>query len=345
MKVLVASEAISPAIERTRRFLFRPFQWGLYLKLAVVACISEGFAGSFNFSFHQTSSFDTSATMPSTLSDELIVLLMLAILACIAIGIAIFYLVTRLRFAFFHCVAHQTKEIRPAWRLYRPQAWRFFKMNLLIAAIFFGVFVLAALPFGFGFYRIYASSKPDGQFDVGSFFLLLLPFIGIVILLCLAAVVVDAVMRDFILPHMAIEDLSFCKAWAVVKARIGTEKGSFAFYLFLRLILPALAVMALFFVAAIPLLIVFGMLALSEAGLNAIRENTAGAVALCCIVFEILLGALAASFGLFVAVCLGGPIATWTRNYALLFYGGRYQALGDILAPPPTDAPAGQEAA
>jgi len=40
-------------------------------------------------------------------------------------------------------------------------------------------------------------------------------------------------------------------------------------------------------------------------------------------------------FGLLVAFSLGGPIATWIRNYALLFYGGRYQALGDILFPPP----------
>ncbi len=284
------------------------------------------------------------AISPFTLSDELIALLMLAVLLCIAIGIAIFYLATRLRLAFDHCVARQTQEIRPAWRLYRPQAWRFFKMNLLFGIIFFCAFVLVALPFCFGFYRIYASSKPDGQFDAGSFFLLLLPFIGIVICLCLAAVVVDAVLRDFILPHMAVADVSFRQAWELVKARIGAKKGSFALYIFLRLILPTLAVMALFIAAAIPLAIVFGMLALSEAGLNAMRENAAGVGAIIWIFFEILLGALVTSFGLFVAVCLGGPIATWTRNYALLFYGSRCQALGEILAPPPADAPAGQEA-
>jgi hypothetical protein len=269
---------------------------------------------------------------------------MLAILFCIAIGIVIFYLATRLRFAFFHCVAHQTKEIRPPWRLYRPQAWRFFKMNLLVAIVFLCAFVVVALPFCFGFYRIYASSTPDGQFDVAGFFLLLLPFIGIVTCLCLVAIVVDAVMRDFILPHLALEDLSIRKAWAVVKARIGAEKGSFAFYILLRLILPALAVMALFAAAAIPLMIVFGMLALSDAALDAIRQNAAGVGALVCIFLEILFGLLVSAFGIFVAVCLGGPIATWTRNYALLFYGSRYQALSDILSPPSPDAPAAQEA-
>jgi hypothetical protein len=46
-------------------------------------------------------------------------------------------------------------------------------------------------------------------------------------------------------------------------------------------------------------------------------------------------GIVGVSLGLLVAFSLGGPIATWIRNYALLFYGGRYQALGDLLDPPP----------
>ena len=40
MKVFSASQAISPAIERTKNYLFRPFAWGTYLKLSVVACIT-----------------------------------------------------------------------------------------------------------------------------------------------------------------------------------------------------------------------------------------------------------------------------------------------------------------
>jgi hypothetical protein len=40
------------------------------------------------------------------------------------------------------------------------------------------------------------------------------------------------------------------------------------------------------------------------------------------------------------AICVGAPVATWIREYALIFYGGRYQALGDALYPqalqPPT---------
>ena len=37
---------------------------------------------------------------------------------------------------------------------------------------------------------------------------------------------------------------------------------------------------------------------------------------------------------MFIAVSVGGPLSIAIRNYALLFYGGRYRELGDILEPP-----------
>ena len=53
-----------------------------------------------------------------------------------------------------------------------------------------------------------------------------------------------------------------------------------------------------------------------------------GLVAVFRTAIEVLFGAIALGIGLLVAVGLGGPIATWTRTYGLMFYGGRYAALG-----------------
>jgi hypothetical protein len=36
----------------------------------------------------------------------------------------------------------------------------------------------------------------------------------------------------------------------------------------------------------------------------------------------------------FATICVGGPLSIAIRNYALMFYGGRYPALGSILSPP-----------
>jgi len=264
----------------------------------------------------------------------------IGVLVFIAICIYLSYLIIRLRFAYFHCLVNQTKEIRPGWRLYRTQGMRYFIASLIIGLIFLFVLVLVALPFVFGFYDLYQSSQAGEPFNVGGFVLLLLPLFGIIICFFLMAYVVNAVMHDFILPHMALENKSFIEAWEAVKPRIGAEKGSFALYLLMRLLVPMAAYIALFIVMIIPLVIVIVILALLVVGFHVLIENTTGVIAFIGIFIEVVLGLIGFTFVLLLGFCLGGPIATWIRNYALLFYGGRYQALGDLLYPPSPLPPA-----
>ena len=42
MRAFSAADSVSLAIQRTREFLFTPFRWGTYLKLGLVAIITEG---------------------------------------------------------------------------------------------------------------------------------------------------------------------------------------------------------------------------------------------------------------------------------------------------------------
>jgi hypothetical protein len=336
MNVFSATQAISPAIERTKNYLFRPFKWSTYLKLSVVASLTEG--GSSGFNSNIPSGNHTSSSLSSfpsfNLSSVVIALIVIGVLAFIALCIYLSYLIIRLRFAYFHCLAHQTKVIRPAWGLYRTQGMRYFIASIIIGLIFLFVMVLVALPFVFGFYRLYLSNQAGESLNVGVLLLLLLPFIGIVICLCLVAYAVNAVMHDFILPHMALENMRFSEAWEAVKPRIRAEKGSFALYLLMRAILPAAAYIATVIVMIIPLLVVIGILVLSGVGFHAAFENTTGVIAFIGIFIEVVLVLIGIAFVLLLGFSLGGPIATWIRNYALLFYGGRYQALGDILSPP-----------
>jgi hypothetical protein len=46
MNVFSAADAIAPAISRTNRFLFHPFRLGTFLKLSLVAVITEGMSGN-----------------------------------------------------------------------------------------------------------------------------------------------------------------------------------------------------------------------------------------------------------------------------------------------------------
>ncbi len=337
MRAISAVDSVSLAIQRTRDFLFRPFNWGTYLKLGLVAIVTEG-AGS-NFRSHTSGGHSTGhgpmIYSPFDIPAVWVAGIVAALLLAILLSLFVFYLITRLRFAFFHCLIHNTKEIRPGWWLYGSQAMRFFWLNVVVGFGFLLLVVLAALPFVAGFWRLFRETPPGGHPDIGLLVALVLPLIPVILLLVLVGIVADLVLRDWMLPHYALEDATAGEAWTEVWARIRAEKRQFLAYALLRVVLPTIAMVCLFFVLLIPGLMLAGSLAAVEFGIHSAFADATGAAALVGILLEVFFGVLAFGFALLFSICLGGPVSTGIREYALTFYGGRYQALGDILYPPP----------
>jgi hypothetical protein len=335
MRTISAADSVSPAIQRTRDFLFRPFSWGTYLKLGLVAIITEGLGGNLNSSSHNRQSSGQGPIINSPIfTPERIAVGVFALLLAMIVCLLVFYLITRLRFAFFHCLIHNTKEIRPGWRLYREQAARFFWMNIVVGFCFLLLTALIALPFISGFMRLFRESQHGGPFDFGLMLSLVLPLIPIILLLALAGVVVDLILRDCMLPHYALENATAGEAWSEVWDRITAEKRQFFVYALLRVVLPVIAMVALFLVLLLPGLALAGSLAAVEFGLHSAFADATGGSALVGVLLEVFFGVLAFGFAVLASICLGGPVSTAIREYALVFYGGRYQALGDILYPP-----------
>ena len=145
--------------------MFRPFELGTYLKLCLVAVITEGLGGNFNSipggggkaHGHTPPNPHPGATVHHV-SPEMIAMIVAAIALAIVVVIAIYYLITRLRFAFFHCLIRQTKEIAPGWYLYRNQANRFFVLNLVIGIIFLLMLGVIVLPFAIGIFHVFRAS-------------------------------------------------------------------------------------------------------------------------------------------------------------------------------------------
>ena len=69
------------------------------------------------------------------------------------------------------------------------------------------------------------------------------------------------------------------------------------------------------------------------AGLTALVVNTAGVAKVLLIIAESVVVLVGLGISLFVGLFVGGPVATAIRSYALVFYGSRYQLLGDLLYP------------
>jgi hypothetical protein len=338
MHALSAIDAISPAIQRTRTFLFQPFRMSTYLKLCLVACVTEASGGGFQASAppvphngHQGFNLHSSWT----LTPGWVATIVAGSVALIVLSCWLFYLITRLRFAYFHCLIHNTKEIRPGWHLYRAQASRFFWLNLLVGVVFLLVAGLIVLPFVAGFWNLFRDVPPGGQPSAGPLIFLILLLIPFIFLLVFAAIAVDLILRDLMLPHFALENATARRAWTAVRTRIRAEKGSFFVYALLRVVLPMAAFIAIVLVLIFPGILFFAAIAFAEIGIHAAFASAAGAIYAVGILLEVLIGAIAFFIVMLVGIGVSGPVGTAMRQYALLFYGGRYQPLGDLLWPPP----------
>lgn len=335
MLAMSAADAISPAIQRTRSFLFRPFRLETYLKLCLVALVTEGIGGNFHFSVpgghssNQQFNFYPAGTLTA---GRITALVAFAVVATV-LGCVLYYLITRLRFAYFHCLIHNTKEIRPGWRLYRAQATRFFWLNLVVGLCYLLAVALIALPFVAGFWKLARDTPAGGHADMGSVLALALPLIPLIALVVLTAFSIDVTLRDLMLPHFALENATAGEAWSAAWSHIKAEKGSFFVYALLRLVLPIAAMIGLFIVLIIPGFLFVSTVVMFEAGIHAAFSGAVVGIFL-----AVLTGLVAFGIALLVAIGVAGPLSTAVREYALLFYGGRYQRLGDILSPPPLSA-------
>jgi hypothetical protein len=341
MQPISAVDSVAPAVERTKQFLFRPFKWSTYLKLGLVAIITEGVGSNFHSSSPHVDhgggngEWHGPASFPPFFhpAPEMIAMFAAIALLGIFLSIFIFYLITRLRFAFFHSLIRNTNEIGPGWRLYRAQASRFFWLNIVVGICFMFVLVLVALPFAAGFWRLFQANQQGGHFDIGLFLALILPLIPIIILLVIAGALSDMILRDWMLPHIALENATAGEAWRQVRARIGAEKRQFLVYAILRVILPTIAAIGTFIVLAIPGLLLAGTIAAMEWGIHSAFTGSTGASWFVGVALEVFFGLVAFGFALLASICIGGPLSTGVREFALVFYGGRYKALGDILYP------------
>ena len=340
MQAFSAADLISPAIKRTKWFLFEPFRLSTFLKLCLVAVLTEGgTSGRFNIpgGSHSTTSSTTPSTTTSTitashfgLSPFEIALIAAIVVIGFGLLLVIGYLLTRLRFSLFHCLVSGTREIRPGWRLYEAQSWRFFLLNIAVGFAFLCAAALVAAAFFLSFVRMTRGLHAGSGALIG----LILPLIPVIILFVLVGFAIQIILNDLMLPHMALENTSAGEAWRQVQMRITREKGGFLLYTFLRMILPMAAILGAIMVLAIPAIIAVVVFAVPMAGLTSLMAGATGAGKLLFILLVTLIVLVAATVVILLGLCISGPIGIAVRNYALLFYGGRYQVLGDLLYPP-----------
>jgi len=155
----------------------------------------------------------------------------------------------------------------------------------------------------------------------------------------LLSLVVHVLTKDFVVPEMALENVTAFEGWRRLLPMLRSEKSSYAGYLGMKIVMAVAASVAVGILAVIVVLILlipvggFGVVAVilgKTAGLTWNLYTITLAVVVGCIVLAILL---------YVIALISVPTIVFFPAYSIYFFASRYPPLDALLHPPPIAAP------
>jgi hypothetical protein len=338
-----AADAITPALEHTKSQLFRPFRWPQWWRLALVGTLAgELSSGGVNLNiprFPATHSHGTSqeaflAALPPAFAEHPVLVAWL-ILALIVIGLVLIvvfsYILSVMRFILFDSVATRECHIRQGWRRRKQIGLRFFWWQISVAAISFVTFAISigvplALAWGQGWFDAPRDHLP--ALILGGFTFLILLFLEIA-----ALVLIRVVMKDFVVPQMALEGIGPVEGWRRILARMKSEKTGYAGYIGMKFVLALAA--AFLFTIVMLLAILLLMIPIAGVAIAAIFAGQAAGLtwSFFTIAIAVVYACVALAICIAAAALAGVPVIVFFPAYAMYFFAPRYPPLADLLWP------------
>ncbi|HWZ50839.1 MAG TPA: hypothetical protein VNW54_05185 [Granulicella sp.] len=331
MRTLSASEAIAPAVERTKAVLFQPFQIGRSWKLAATAYLAA--MGGLFLPMPLTALLQHGHGSSLAAAAVAVVLRWIFGLLGAAVLFVLFYIGARLQFARFDIVLRGEKMVAPLWRRYAPVAWRWIGLKLALSAVFLA---LAAVPLALVLPQLTARLQvAPGQRPSPHLLLSLLLFEAVIGLAIFAMMFCSSLLDDFVLPSIALEGTPLGEALRRFGALIRSETGPFFFYLFFKALLAIACVIAMEIVILLSELLAFIPLGLLGALGWLLLHHLGPSGHILMLAGGVVLVLLFAVFAFYASLGMAGASVLFFQAYALYFLGGRYPLLGDLLEPPP----------
>ncbi len=344
MTPLSPLDALGPAFRRTREVLATPFRLGFFLKIALIAALTQPSFYSAMISYpidgaqfaflphgghHSVGHF---VAAPGLAAFGLIALVVAGVIL-VALWIFFAYLYCRLRFTLFDLVVYKRGLVGKAWSAYGRQSWRYFGMVILVSLGFLVIAAIIVGPTLLNFIRAVRPLATSGG-NPNPFAMLgaMLPFLLAVIFVAALWAVVDSLMQDFLLPPMAIEDAPLESAFARFFSLLKQSFGAVIIYVLLRFAVGIGLSWILMLVLLAALIVVgFTIFGLGTLLYHALWASMVGQVI--CIALAIIVGLVVIAVYLMAIIAIYGISAVFKQSYAAYFFGGRYPALGDRLDP------------
>jgi hypothetical protein len=343
-----AVDAISPALQHTKRQLFQPFRFWQWTKLAVVGLLAGelGSSGGCNGNLSNLKNFPRGDTGHQFLQQDWSMpnlalyagLIAALVVSALVLGIILMYVSSVMRFILFDSILAGECRVGEGWGRRQGPGGRYFvwKLVYVVASmVVFGVLigVPAAFAFAAGWFK--EASEHMASLILGGIVL------GFVVFACaLIAAVIFVLTKDFVVPQMALEGIGAFEGWRRLWPMMNAEKGDYVIYVVMKIVMAIAAAVAvgivtlilgLFFVVPTAVLGVVGVMAGKSAGLT----WNAYTITLAVVVGLILLFTF-----LYLVSLVSVPVIVFFPAYSIYFFAGRYPALSRALYPAPaTPAP------
>src|SRR6185312_14295835 len=347
MNRLSAIDAFGPAFARVGAMLFRPFRLGVWLKMGLIGLLGGGAVvsgGGFNFRAPAMPRNAPHGDLPPNAEDLLRAIrsihladyfhiFMIAIAVIVVFALIFLYLFCRFRFILFDSVVAGLPDMTRGWRNYESQANRYFGFWLAFRLVTWGTLVLIV---GVPLWKAYKSGLFSGDNSLPIFFAIIASVALVALIVSIAFAIVSTLAKDFVMPVLALDDLSLGDAWSAVWRVAASEPGAWAAYMGMKLLCAIgswIGLSVAFVIAMLPAAILIGIPVGILVVLGVVAFKTIGAV-----VGIIICGiaVLLAVVGFFcLLLILTAPVSVFFTSYALYFFGGRYAKLAALLWPQP----------
>lgn len=337
-----AVDAFNPAFEHAKQQLLQPFRFGQWVRLAFVGLLAgeAGSGGGCNVNVpapqHKGSGHALGAHWPPVFANhpaELVAVIVLFVVAIFALVALFLYVSSMMRFVLFDSVVTKVCRVRQGWIRRRNQGWQYFVWQLffglattVLFVVLLGVPVLLAWKAGW-------FSRPADHlfslilFGISMFLLFMLALISLA--------VVHVLTKDFVVPQMALENISVIEGWRRLWLWIKNEKAGYASYVGMKLVLALAAAIGLGIISMIVFLIL--LVPIGGAGLIAVFAGAAAGLTwnFFTIALAIIIGAIALGGIFFVMALISVPAIVFFPAYSIYFFAPRYPPLAAVLWPQP----------
>jgi len=342
-----ALDSIGPAFQHTRQQLLQPFRISQWAKLALVGFLageltSGGCSTSFNVPTHSTpTGSDRLLALPQLppLNPALYAALIASVIvAVVVLWVLFIYVSSVMRFVLFDSVIAKYCEIRQSWHRRQGPGMRLFGWEIAVSLCTFALLgIVIGIPLAVAF--------AAGWFKNSGAHLALLILFGMFLFLVAAGVVLIALLvhvftKDFVVPQMALEEISALQGWRRLLPMIKAQKGSYAGYVGMKFLMTLGAAVMVGIVSTIVIIVML----IPVGGIGAAIVLGGKAVGLTWNLYTITLavvaGAILLLLVLYAISFVSVPTIVFFPAYSLYFFASRYPALHAVLYPaPPPEVP------